>query len=174
MQVEYHYYPDNEISRPPAMLAVLQGLKRRGLRTFSVEPNIWWLNNGHDFMEFAYVQVRPTLQAGTTAGYTLCWVLVVVLRVICRVHVLHTLLASTALTVSGILIRQTLYLQYRCPCIPVASCTSVVQAKYTGCPWPTPFFSHLSEKSLSSVQREVAVMPQGRHWIVPFKSAQRV
>ena len=56
--MEYHYYPDGAASRPPVMLAVLQGLKRRGLRAFSVEPNTWWANNGHDVVEYAYIQAR--------------------------------------------------------------------------------------------------------------------
>ena len=50
------------MSRPPVMLAVLQGLRRRGLRAFSVEPNIWGINSGHDFMEYAYIQARPVWQ----------------------------------------------------------------------------------------------------------------
>ena len=57
-QVEYHHYPDSAISRPPVMLGVLQGLRRRGLRAFSVEPNIWGASSGHDFMEYAYIQAR--------------------------------------------------------------------------------------------------------------------
>ena len=58
-QVEYHYLLDSAVSRPPAMLAVLQGLKRRGLRAFSAEPNIWGANSGHDILEYAYIQARP-------------------------------------------------------------------------------------------------------------------
>ena len=58
VQVEYHYYPDSAISRPPVMLGVLQGLRRRGLRAFSVEPNIWGASSGHDSMEYAYIQAR--------------------------------------------------------------------------------------------------------------------
>ena len=61
-QVEYHYFPDSAISRPPVMLGVLQGLRRRGLRAFSVEPNIWGASSGHDFMEYAYIQARPAWQ----------------------------------------------------------------------------------------------------------------
>lgn len=49
------------------MLAVLQGLKRRGLRVFSVEPNIWWLNNGRDFVEYAYIQARSLLRPYTVS-----------------------------------------------------------------------------------------------------------
>lgn len=40
------------------MLEVLKGLTARDMRVFNVEPNYWWANKAHEFMEFAYVQVR--------------------------------------------------------------------------------------------------------------------
>ncbi len=58
VQVEYHYFGPSNFTDPSRMLAVLQGLAARYLRVFSVEPNYWWTNRGHDFIEFAYLQVR--------------------------------------------------------------------------------------------------------------------
>ena len=76
MQIEYHYFgPDSPVD-PPRMLAVLQGLTARYLRVFNVEPNYWWSNQGHDFIEFAYLQVgAPPLRRARVllAGCDLRW-----------------------------------------------------------------------------------------------------
>jgi len=38
--VEYHFWPNDSRTHPPTMLGVLRGLRQRGLRVFSVEPNV--------------------------------------------------------------------------------------------------------------------------------------
>lgn len=55
--MDLHYSPRSELTRPAVMLGVLKGLRRRGLRAFSVQPNIWLANNGHDVMAYSYLQV---------------------------------------------------------------------------------------------------------------------
>jgi hypothetical protein len=72
--VDLHYSPRSELTRPAAMLGVLKGLRRRGLRAFSVQPNIWLANNGHDVMAYSYLQVCTSpihcLPAGAQTGST--------------------------------------------------------------------------------------------------------
>ncbi|EIE27040.1 hypothetical protein COCSUDRAFT_64052 [Coccomyxa subellipsoidea C-169] len=58
LQVEYHYFHKSNITVPRKMLDVLKGLTARDMRVFNVEPNYWWANWAHEFMEFAYVQVN--------------------------------------------------------------------------------------------------------------------
>ena len=57
LQVEYHYFHGSNITVPRKMLEVLKGLTARDMRVFNVEPNYWWKNWAHEFMEFAYIQV---------------------------------------------------------------------------------------------------------------------
>ena len=58
-QVEFHYFTDSNITKPREMLEVLKGLTNRDMRVFNVEPNYWWHNWAHEFLEFAYLQVIP-------------------------------------------------------------------------------------------------------------------
>ena len=57
LQVEYHYFHESNITVPRKMLEVLKGVVARDMRVFNVEPNYWWNNWAHEFMEFAYIQV---------------------------------------------------------------------------------------------------------------------
>jgi hypothetical protein len=74
VQVEYHYYQDSNITKPREMLDVLKGLMKTNMRVFNVEPNYWWHNWAHEFIEFAYLQVGPSYPGllDSLLGFTVC------------------------------------------------------------------------------------------------------
>ena len=55
--VEFHYWRGASRTLPQDILATLKALTSSNLRVFSTEPNWWWTNNGHDFIEYSFLHV---------------------------------------------------------------------------------------------------------------------
>ena len=55
--VEFHYWQQAARTVPRDILATMTALTSNNLRVFSTEPNWWWTNNGHDFIEYSFLHV---------------------------------------------------------------------------------------------------------------------
>ena len=55
--VEFHYWRDASRTIPQDILSTMKALTNNNLRVFSTEPNWWWTNNGHDFIEYSFLHV---------------------------------------------------------------------------------------------------------------------
>lgn len=56
--VEFHYWREASRTLPQDILATMKALTSNNLRVFSTEPNWWWTNNGHDFIEYSFLHVN--------------------------------------------------------------------------------------------------------------------
>ena len=55
--VEFHYWRGAARTIPQDILSTMKALTSSNFRVFSTEPNWWWTNNGHDFIEYSFLHV---------------------------------------------------------------------------------------------------------------------
>lgn len=55
--VEFHYWDHVQRTLPQDILATFKALVNNNFRVFSTEPNWWWTNKAHEFIEYSFLHV---------------------------------------------------------------------------------------------------------------------